>query len=117
MLYHGVNLDFEGLGYQDDGEQLRMVHNSFTKFGRLLAEQVEAANLTLTLTLHAPNRRWDYWGFGNETLTTSTKGFQEVRAIIWKLELHFRARPETLLSGYLMTDRITREKKDCRMVA
>ncbi|WP_422447104.1 glycosyl hydrolase family 18 protein [Thermoanaerobacterium sp. DL9XJH110] len=67
MLYHGVNLDFEGLDYQDDGEQLRMVHNSFTKFGRLLAEQVEAANLILTLTLHAPNsayQGYDYKALG-----------------------------------------------------
>lgn len=35
-LYQGVNLDFEGLGYRDDGEQLKAVQDGFTKFVRLL---------------------------------------------------------------------------------
>jgi spore germination protein YaaH len=50
VLYQGVNLDFEGLGYRDDGEQLKAVQEAFTKFVRLLAEQVRTGNLTLTLT-------------------------------------------------------------------
>jgi spore germination protein YaaH len=62
-LYQGLNLDFEGLGYRDDGEQLKVVQGAFTRFVLLLAEQVKAANLTLTLTLHTPNsayRGYDY---------------------------------------------------------
>ncbi|ADI02694.1 stalk domain-containing protein [Syntrophothermus lipocalidus] len=67
VLYQGVNLDFEGLGYRDDGEQLKVVQGSFTRFVLLLAEQVKAANLTLTLTLHAPNSAYhgyDYKALG-----------------------------------------------------
>lgn len=67
VLYQGVNLDFEGLGYRDDGEQLKAVQDGFTKFVRLLAEQVRTANLTLTLTLHAPNsayQGYDYKALG-----------------------------------------------------
>ncbi|HHV77569.1 MAG TPA: copper amine oxidase [Syntrophothermus lipocalidus] len=66
-LYQGINLDFEGLGYQDSGEQLKTVQDEFTRFVRLLAEQVKAANLTLTLTLHAPNsayQGYDYKALG-----------------------------------------------------
>ncbi|KWX06365.1 copper amine oxidase [Hydrogenibacillus schlegelii] len=67
VLYQGVNLDFEGLGYRDDGEQLKAVKDGFNKFVRLLAEQVRTANLTLTLTLHAPNsayQGYDYKALG-----------------------------------------------------
>lgn len=67
VLYQGVNLDFEGLGYREDGEQLKTVQDAFTRFVRLLAEQVKAANLTLTLTLHAPNsayKGYDYKALG-----------------------------------------------------
>lgn len=67
VLYQGVNLDFEGLGYQDTGEQLNTVRNNFTKLVRLLAERVKPANLTLTLTLHAPNsayKGYDYKALG-----------------------------------------------------
>jgi len=66
-LYQGINLDFEGLGYRDDGEQLKAVQDGFTKLILLLAEQVKAANLTLTLTLHAPNsayKGYDYRALG-----------------------------------------------------
>ncbi|MGB9860688.1 MAG: glycosyl hydrolase family 18 protein, partial [Moorellaceae bacterium] len=66
VLYQGVNLDFEGLGYRDDDEQLKAVQEAFTRFIRLLAEQVKAANLTLTLTLHAPNSA--YKGYDYRTL-------------------------------------------------
>jgi len=65
--YHGVNLDFEGLGCQDDGEQLKAVQDAFNKFVRLLARQVRAAGIDLTLTLHAPNsayKGYDYQSLG-----------------------------------------------------
>ncbi|MCG0278408.1 MAG: glycosyl hydrolase family 18 protein [Thermanaeromonas sp.] len=65
--YQGVNLDFEGLGYRDDGEQLKAVRVRFTEFVRLLSEQLKAAGLDLTLTLHAPNsayKGYDYKALG-----------------------------------------------------
>lgn len=64
-LYQGVNLDFEGLGYKDGGEQLKAVRDAFTRFVRLLAEQINAGGLTLTL--HAPNsayKGYDYRALG-----------------------------------------------------
>ena len=66
-LYNGVNLDFEGLGFQDDGARLTAVQNSFTKFVRLLSERTRAAGKGLTLTLHAPNSAYpgyDYKALG-----------------------------------------------------
>jgi len=66
-LYDGINLDFEGLGYQDDGERLKAVQDSFTGFVRLLSEQLRDANKTLTVTLHAPNsayQGYDYKALG-----------------------------------------------------
>ena len=66
-LYQGVNLDFEGLGYEDGGAQLKAVRDAFTRFVRLLAEQVRAGGLILTLTLHAPNsayKGYDYRALG-----------------------------------------------------
>jgi len=66
-LYQGVNLDFEGLDYKDGGEQLKAVRDAFTRFVRLLAEQVKPDSLTLTLTLHAPNsayKGYDYRALG-----------------------------------------------------
>jgi len=66
-LYHGVNLDFEGLGWQDRGEQLAAVRDRFTGLVRILSEQLKAAGRTLTLTLHAPNsvyRGYDYKALG-----------------------------------------------------
>ncbi len=65
--YQGVNLDFEGLGLQDKGEGLARVRDSFTNFVILLSHQLKAANLPLTLTLHAPNsayQGYDYQKLG-----------------------------------------------------
>ncbi|NLW07677.1 MAG: copper amine oxidase [Clostridia bacterium] len=65
--YGGVNLDLEGLGWQLKGEQLKAVQDSFTRFVSLLAKQLRAANLNLTLTLHAPNsayKGYDYQALG-----------------------------------------------------
>jgi hypothetical protein len=65
--YSGVNLDFEGLGLQSNGNQSTIERDAFTDFVRLLSEQLKAANLGLTLTLHAPNsayKGYDYHALG-----------------------------------------------------
>lgn len=65
--YQRVNLDFEGLGWKVEGEQLKVVRDRFTRFVSLLSEQLKAANLKLTLTLHPPNseyRGYDYKALG-----------------------------------------------------
>lgn len=65
--YRGVNLNFEGLGKSDKGEQLTAVRNSFTNFVRLLAEQLHGEGLSLSLSLHAPNssyKGYDYKALG-----------------------------------------------------
>ncbi|MBC7338056.1 MAG: copper amine oxidase, partial [Clostridia bacterium] len=65
--YQGVNLDFEGLGYQSGGEELASIRGRFTEFVRLLAEQLRPLGLNLTLTLHAPNsayKGYDYRSLG-----------------------------------------------------
>ncbi|MGI5838379.1 MAG: stalk domain-containing protein [bacterium] len=65
--YQGINLDFEGLGYREEGEQLLATRGAFNEFVRLLAEQADAAGLKLSLTLHAPNSA--YQGYDYKTLS------------------------------------------------
>ncbi len=65
--YQGVNIDFEGLGWNDTGEQLKAVRERFTGFVRLLADQLHREGCSLTLTLHPPNsayRGYDYEALG-----------------------------------------------------
>lgn len=65
--YRGVNLDFEGLGYRDSGEQLKQVQQQFTSFVTLLDQELKANGTRLTLTLHAPNSAYpgyDYQALG-----------------------------------------------------
>lgn len=65
--YHGVNLDFEGLGYNDSSEQLKQVQQKFTTFVSLLNQELKANDTRLTLTLHAPNSAYpgyDYKALG-----------------------------------------------------
>ncbi len=67
VLYQGINLDFEGLGYRDGGDQLLAVQDAFNKFVRLLAEPLQNMGLDLTLTLHPPNsayKGYDYKSLG-----------------------------------------------------
>lgn len=67
IKFQGVNLDFEGLGFRDEGEELRKVQDRFTTFVRILSQQLKIANRTLTLTLHAPNSAYpgyDYRALG-----------------------------------------------------
>jgi len=64
-----VNLDFEGLGWRDDDGKLVTVKNNFTQFVTLLASELKKDNLSLTLTLHAPNsayQGYDYQALGKQ---------------------------------------------------
>ncbi len=66
-LYSGVNLDFEGLGYKDSGEELLQVQQRFTSFVKLLDQELNKNSSSLTLTLHAPNSvypGYDYQALG-----------------------------------------------------
>jgi len=66
-LYNGVNLDFEGLGWQDSGEQLDKIRHYYNNFVRKLSQQLKKADLKLSLTLHAPNsayQGYDYYTLG-----------------------------------------------------
>ncbi len=67
LLYKGVNLDFEGLGWRDQGEKLTSVRSDFAKFVRLLSGELKKNGRSLTLTLHAPNsayKGYDYQVLG-----------------------------------------------------
>lgn len=67
QLYDGVNLNFEGLGFRDEGEQLIAVQNSFTTFVALLSQRAKEAGKTITLTLHPLNSNYpgyDYKALG-----------------------------------------------------
>lgn len=66
-MYDGVNLDFEGLGWQEEGDRLKATRESFNSFVSLLSGRLKASNLQLTLTLHAPNsvyKGYDYRRLG-----------------------------------------------------
>lgn len=67
VLYQGINLDFEGLGFRDEGEQLKEVQDYFSQFVQALAEKTKTLGLGLTLTLHPPNsayKGYDYQKLG-----------------------------------------------------
>ena len=66
LSYQGVNLDFEGLGWSDEGEQLTAVRSDFAKFVRLLSGELKKNGRSLTLTLHAPNT--SYKGYDYQVL-------------------------------------------------
>ena len=66
-LYQGVNLDFEGLGWGEEGPRLTATRDSFTGFVRLLSKQLKAVGLGLSVTLHPPNSAYpgyDYQALG-----------------------------------------------------
>lgn len=65
--YDGVNLDFEGLGWNDTAEAQKIVQHNYNSFVQKLSSQLYARNLELTLTLHPPNsayKGYDYAGLG-----------------------------------------------------
>jgi len=67
ILYQGVNLDFEGLGWRAENEELTAVRQSFNRFVQLLSGQLKKIDRSLTLTLHAPNsayKGYDYQELG-----------------------------------------------------
>lgn len=67
QLYQGVNLDFEGLGWNESGEELMKTRQLFNNFAALLSEELKIHGLELILTLHAPNssyRGYDYLTLG-----------------------------------------------------
>ncbi|MDD3653123.1 MAG: stalk domain-containing protein [Desulfotomaculaceae bacterium] len=86
-LYKGVNLDFEGLGWSEEGEQLTAVRNRLNRFVRLLSLELRKNDRSLTLTLHAPNSA--YQGYDYQTL-----GGLADRIIIMAYD--YGARPEPL---------------------
>lgn len=59
--YDGVNLDFEGLGWGDSGEELEAVRVGFTRFVEVLSVRLKASGVKLTLTLHPLNS--EYLGY------------------------------------------------------
>lgn len=65
-LYNGVNLDFEGLGWEEDGEELQKTCLGFNSFVEKLSRDLKKESLGLTLTLHAPNSA--YPGYDYEYL-------------------------------------------------
>lgn len=65
--YDGVNLDFEGLGWNDTEEAQRTVQQNYNTFIKKLSGRLEAENLKLTLTLHPLNsayKGYDYASLG-----------------------------------------------------
>lgn len=65
-MYSGVNIDFEGLGLSQEGQELEKVKENFNNFVKLLAQRLKNQRLSLTLTLHAPNS--SYKGYDYKTL-------------------------------------------------
>lgn len=64
--YQGVNLDFEGLGWNDNAEQLSDIQTAYNNFVQKLAQELHKENQELFLTLHAPNS--SYTGYDYKTL-------------------------------------------------
>lgn len=65
--YDGVNLDLEGLGLSEKGDELQRVRDRYTVFTQRLAESLHEQGKTLSLSLHAPNSSYhgyDYAAVG-----------------------------------------------------
>lgn len=63
-MYGGVNLDFEGLGLSQRGEELKPVQEKFTLFVVMLSEQLRKFGKGLTLTVHPPNSEYRGYDYG-----------------------------------------------------
>lgn len=66
-LYGGINLDFEGLGWNDTPEELTKVRSDFTLFVTDLAAALHSKGKQLTLCLHPLNSEYpgyDYQALG-----------------------------------------------------
>lgn len=55
QLYGGVNLNLEGLGLSQRGQELVAIQDNFTQFIDKLAQGLKPLHKQLTVTLHAPN--------------------------------------------------------------
>lgn len=64
-LYSGVNIDFEGLGLSQRGQELEKVKGNFNNFVKLLSQKLKKQSLSLTLTLHAPNSSYKGYDYKN----------------------------------------------------
>lgn len=67
VQYDGVNLDLEGLGWNDTLEQLLQVRQDFTDFVNALADELKESGIGLTLCLHPSNSAYpgyDYQALG-----------------------------------------------------
>lgn len=65
--FDGVNLDFEGLGWNDTPAELSKVRSDYSQFVNDLAVQLHSSGKTLSLSLHAPNSAYpgyDYAALG-----------------------------------------------------
>ncbi len=65
--YHAVNLDLEGLGWNDTPQQLNQVQQDFTNFVTILAGELNKSGVGLTLCLHPSNsayQGYDYQALG-----------------------------------------------------
>lgn len=63
VSFNGVNLDFEGLGLNETGDQLKTLQQQYTHFAVLLKTALQGEGKKLTLTLHPPNgsyKGYDY---------------------------------------------------------
>ena len=63
ILYGGVNLNFEGLGLSQNGEELIAVQKEFAAFVTLLSKSLGQLEKSLSLTVHPPNsvyKGYDY---------------------------------------------------------
>ncbi len=66
--YQGINLDFEGLGFKADQDEIDRTRALFNNFVNQLALELHAKNKSLTLSLHPLNSNYqgyDYSGLGS----------------------------------------------------
>lgn len=85
--YNGVDIDFEGLGFQDAPEQLAVVRNNFSRFIQLLSEKLKQNNQYLTLALHPQNS--EYRGYDYKTL-----GKLADRIVVMAYDYNLKPAPE-----------------------
>lgn len=89
-IYKGVNLDFEGLGLNENELQLSETRNAFNTFITKLYTRLKQDNIRLTLSLHAPNS--SYKGYDYKTLGENCD-----RIIIMAYEYGTIPEPESLV--------------------
>jgi len=103
-IYDSVNLDFEGLGLNEDKEQLLQTQQKFTEFVKLLKNRLDVSK-SITLTLHAPNSV--YKGYDYKTL-----GEIADKIIIMAYDYGTKPEPEELVIQAIeqATEKVPKEK-------